>query len=222
MGYDRPLPHFFARACARVSLIASLVLGAAAPAFSAKTPEELVTDLKSSVAAVRAEARQALVSAGADCVKPIVGFADNARRRSIAQGVLLEVGAKKSVPALIALLGDPELAGRAGSLLFSVIGRESADQAPRLIECVGNRPQVANYCGTALVKSMSPGAKGQVSRLVSALSDGDPLVRLYAAAALSRIGKAAKSAVSALQKAQGDSSEEVRRQAQEALKSIHG
>jgi HEAT repeat protein len=232
----------FVRACVRARAYMSLIafaaaflapvalVAAASSSFAgadAAAPEQLAARLWAADPAARAAARDGLVRLGPAAVPAIVGSVSSVGRKSgssreLAWRLLDRIGAKKAVPALISLLGDPALRINAGSLLFSVIGPESAGQAGALLDCVRSKPEVRNYCGTSLLKAVGPKAKGQIKTLEAGLSDAEPAVRLYSAAALGRIGRGARKAVPALQKAAQDRDSGVAGQAAEALRSIGG
>ncbi|MEK7384627.1 MAG: HEAT repeat domain-containing protein [Elusimicrobiota bacterium] len=177
----------------------------------------LISALRDPKPETRAEARAALVKAGPEAVPALVAAIAGERSRRINSKILEDMGPQVTVPALMALLDDPELRGKAGSQLFLLIGPESGHLAPELLTCISQKPEVRHYCGQALVKSMSQKSSVQTALLASALKDGLSDVRLYAAAALGQIGSRAKQAVPALAEALKDSEPVVRLNAALAL-----
>lgn len=227
MGYERPMACFFVRARAYMSLIAFAAAFLAPVAlvsfsFAGADVPALVAGLKAPTAQEREQAIQGLIAAGAPAVKPVLATVRDDRSRFRAQRILTAMGAKTAVPELLSALRDASISRNAGSLLFSVIGPESADKAPELLACARELPEVRNYCGDALFKIMSPKASGQVKSLTAALADKEPAVRSFAAAALGRVGRKASAAVPALSKALTDSDVKTRVLAAQALGGIGG
>lgn len=177
----------------------------------------LIAALRDPKPETRAEARKALVKAGPQAVPTLVRAIQGERSRRISSKVLEDMGPQVTIPALMALLDDPELRGKAGSQLFLLIGPESGHFAPELLTCIQRKPEVRHYCGQALVKSMSPKSSAQAARLIEALKDVSSDVRFYAAAALGQIGPRAKQAAPALAEVLKDDEPAVRLNAALAL-----
>ncbi|OGR90840.1 MAG: hypothetical protein A3J74_09370 [Elusimicrobia bacterium RIFCSPHIGHO2_02_FULL_57_9] len=176
----------------------------------------LIAQLRSLEPEERVSAMDALVKAGPQAVAEVVGSVKGARSREMAGRILARMGSK-ILPDLMSLLDDSQRRMAAGGFLFQLIGPESSHLAPKLLDCVSNKPEVKHYCGQALVKAMSPRAAAQAGKLAAALKDNNPDVRLYAAAALGQVGPHAASAVPALGKALEDPEVAVRAAAADAL-----
>lgn len=209
MGYQRPAGLFFVRARAYMSLIASALLLAAAPAAALSDAEvaALIGDLRAPKIEVRVKAADALVAAGPIAVPALVAEMKSYRQRGMARALVQRMGAS-AVPALVDLLDDQSLRADAAATLPLVIGRESSQRVPRLLACL-REPALAQSCGTALVKA-SPAAKRFAPELLEALRDSAPAVRAFAAGALGQLEAKPAAAVEPLSKALSDAEPAVR------------
>jgi len=167
----------------------------------------------------RRKAREALIKAGPGAIKSLIPAVHNAQFRETVIRIITAMG-PEAVTELVKLLQDAELADKAGSALFSVIGPDSVNAAPALVECMQNTPRANGYCGAALVRIMGPKGKKYVPQLLQALKAPDKTARVYAAAALGEIGPGAKEAVQGLTAALSDFEERVRLAAAVALGKI--
>lgn len=194
----------------------ALLLSSALPAFSQDVPA-LIKALSGSEPDKRAQALEALVKAGPKAVPGLLRYAVHERQRRQVSAILDRMG-RAAVPALMAQLDDPELAQRAGSLLFTHIGEDSHDRIPALLKCLRENERANHYCGNSMVKAAGPKAGRHASILAKALKDRDQNVRIYAAAALGRIGSS--SGVQALAEALKDREPAVQLAAVQALERI--
>ncbi|MEK7746244.1 MAG: hypothetical protein AAB576_06220, partial [Elusimicrobiota bacterium] len=151
---------FHARASAALAAFCLLAAAGYAPAQEAQPapppaplgPELWVKELRDADAPVRLAARDNLLKAGGEAVRPLIASIEGNRTRDIAWSVLAALG-PKATPGLISLLRDPDLRVRAGGAMFAMIDGRSSDQAPALLACAKDL-EVRNYCLQSLVKAM--------------------------------------------------------------------
>jgi hypothetical protein len=189
--------------------------------FPVRDAREVIIALRTEDPAAQKAARAVLERADPGMIADLLSYGRNPGQREVGQKVVVEMG-RKALPALFASLGDPALAGPAGSVLFRVIGPADADRIPDLLACAREKPKVKNYCIQSLVPVSSPKAARHAAALAGALVSEDPLLRAFAAMALGRIGRGAVSAAPALRKALSDPAPEVRTQAETALRRVGG
>jgi HEAT repeat protein len=170
----------------------------------------------------RIAAENKILAAGAASIPGLLSAQKGQRSRSLATRLITKMGGAVAVPALLGLLDDPNLAQKAGSNLFLVIGAESASRTPALMDCVRGKPDVKHYCGTSLMKAMSPKAASQIPFLRRSLMDADQDVRVYALGALGQVGAPAVAAAPDMAKALTDKAPEVRLAAVVALGKLRG
>jgi HEAT repeat protein len=224
LGCSAPsYPSYYARTRNSALLIAMLFLACAPSYTRAQAPAsgDPVQDLMRRDKAVHDNAERLLLAEGPQALPRLLAATRGQGTRDAVIRLALKMGAP-AVPALIDLLGDEALRMKAGSLLFTVIGSASADQAPALIDCVASKPEVKNYCGTSLVKAMSPQASAQVPALRKALASPDADLRAYAAAALAQVGAAARPGAPELAGLLKDAEPRVRLTAAQALGKLGG
>lgn len=215
---------YYARARNGAWTVASMLFLACAPSYTrAQAPAsgDPVQDLMRRDKAVHDNAERLLLAEGPSALPRLLAAIRGEGSRSTVTRLAAKMGAP-AVPALIGLLGDEALRVKAGSMLFAVIGPDSAGQAPALIDCVAAKPEVKNYCGTALVKIMSPKAASQLPALRKALTSSDSDLRAYAAGALIQLGAAARPAAPELAVLLKDPQPRVRLTAAQALGKIGG
>lgn len=147
--------------------------------------EQIAKDLSSTDPAVRAAASAQFEKAAQEDIPALIDFSRNNARRRRASLVISQMG-DKGIAALMKLLDDTQRRIQAGSLLFDVIDKRSADRIPALLDCVGKKPEVRNYCGTALFKIVEGSASRYTALFIKGLADPVMEVRLYSAAALGK------------------------------------
>lgn len=200
----------------------ALALGAAVfvplLAFGAGEWDGPLAGLRSSDRKTRAAAVKTLAEGGEAALPELLRWMNSSSRYGHAAEVGVAMG-RPALPALIALLKDPELGGRAGEMLFRVARPEVVAELPEVLSCTKN-PSLRDACGRALVQMMGPAGTRHRAALEEALKDGDPMVRAYAAAALGQLMAKGRAAVPALAGALKDPVPTVRWSAAVALGKI--
>lgn len=133
---------------------------------------------------------------------------------------LIDIG-EPAVPALAALLGDPEpRIRRASATTLWGLGTRKAAAVPTLAETLRDADPEVRLAAVMALESAGEHAAPAVAALTAALKDSDANVRLWAAKALGSVGPAARPAVPALVEAAR--ADFLRGAAEEALRRIQG
>ncbi len=166
----------------------------------------------------RIEAEKKLINAGADAVPYLVAGMTDRRLKDKLEDICVKIG-YKAVPALIALLKNPDLTENAGTLLYKMANPDMPEVFADILVCAVI-PESKHYCGMALVRVAGPKSKKHIQAVSGLLKNTDADVRSYGALALGQIGAKAKSAVPALIEALKDAEPKVRVSAVMALGKI--
>jgi HEAT repeat protein len=211
-------------ASAGVRAAAARALGAFGEAERAATPA-LFQALADPSETVRHDAADALshVAMGGDDLQPLV--ATLASRdpyvRAFAAWTLgnMEAAAGDAVPALAALVDDPET-GVVVSAALARIGPAARAAVPALVAALQSEDAGRRWRAARTLGRIGPGAREAVPALVATLRDPNEGVRRHAARALGRVAPATGPAPAALQRATGDPDRAVRREAEKALEEL--
>ncbi len=209
---------FLACALSYTRAQAGVTVGADAE-YPVRDAREVIAAMRDPQPAAQKAAKAVIERADPLLIEELLRYGLTNAQRERSQKIVAKMGSK-AVPALLDLLGSPELGSQAGAVLFQVAGPESVSRVPELLNCLRGKPAVSRYCGDTMIKVCGPKAAGHTTLLSKTLADDDAVVRVYAAAALGRIGAPAKSAVPALIKALGDAESSVRLSAAAALGSM--
>lgn len=143
----------------------------------------LITALKDSDPAVANDSLRALAAMGPPIVPQLVPLLKDKDLRRPAAAVLASFGpaAKAAVPALVALLDDPNLeppARRDVQFALGQIGPEAASAVPALVKALdSDQERVRNSAMFALGR-IGPGAKSAIPALTRYENSDDPMLRM--------------------------------------------
>lgn len=211
------LPAALALALLAAVLVPLLAMGSEIPAAGQEALAEAAQAyLKPRSTATAEAALVSLLAAGPAAVPVLLRGMSGDRGRERVSRLLARLGSP-AFDALFAALPDPDLGGRAATVLVDLAAPGDGRRAPAYLDCIRRLPVARASCGMALVRSLSPKAGAQASLLAAALADPDAEVRAYAAAALAQLGTKAKPTLEALKAALSDASPAVRWSAADAL-----
>jgi HEAT repeat protein len=209
---------------AGVRAAAARALGALGEAARAASPA-LFRALADSSETVRHDAADSLshVEMRPDDLRPLIAALGSRDPyvRAFAEWTLgnMEATAGEAVPALAALVDDPET-GVVVSAALARIGPAARAAVPALVAALRSEDSGRRWRAARTLGRIGPGAGEAVPALVAALRDPNEGVRRHAARALGRIAPATGPAAAALQRATGDPDRAVRREAEKALEDL--